>query len=528
MSGQMASQPAAQTGTKRSPVSSWLAVALVCVSLVAALGVCVERRLHEEIGTETWGRALFAIGAAITQLKHSGYGYTLSTVIETILTYGGLTNDATILASLGAKFPENLRDPALINAAIDKAVQFKWPFNPNEAVRGSGGDDLGLVDYARLSFLLFGYRVQSLFLTYFLILGASAATFLYAFRFQPALLMLLVVTCVAQIPMFSSILFDRGIVGSVVDPRLLSVLAIIPGLHLSCLMLKRSRPSPCNIVLAAIQSLVLVFAIWIRSSAVWVAVGVALLAALVSIHALFNRRFNPVQVWSLGVLLGVLVLHAVWVSAALHPIYKDKGEISHHVFWHAVFHQLQIHPHWEEKYGSCYDHATGDALPHVAAKKYLSKHPSHDPDIYLTEDRSYLTVAALETYTRKAFVEFLANDPKFVFETVFLHKPKIIAVYLAQYVNSSAHVSAVGYITLVFVFLVVTGYLATENVELRRFAGGVLLLTGAFFISLVPILLTVPAMMVEQYYVLLIALGSWAVLISGAALGLCMRMAVFP
>src|SRR5207344_2208913 len=108
--------------------------------------------------------------------------------------YGGLTGDPDILVPLGVQFPSNLRDPRLINSAIEKAARFKWPFNPDEAVRGSGGDDLGFVDYVRLSFLMFGHKIQSLYYTYFVIFGISAAVFLYAFRARGAYLMLLIVT----------------------------------------------------------------------------------------------------------------------------------------------------------------------------------------------------------------------------------------------------------------------------------------------------------------------------------------------
>ena len=92
-------------------------------------------------------------------MRHGGFGYSLSSVIETILTHGGLTADDTILARLGTKFPYNLRDTDLLNAALDKAVHFKWPFDPMHDLRGSGGDDIGLVDYARLGFMLFGYKI---------------------------------------------------------------------------------------------------------------------------------------------------------------------------------------------------------------------------------------------------------------------------------------------------------------------------------------------------------------------------------
>jgi len=121
------------------------------------------RGFPDTTGTGAWDRALFAFGAAIAQMRHGAYGYAIPSAIETVRIYGGLTGDSKILADLGTKFPDNLRSPARIDAAIDKAVRFNAP-NPDQGVRGSGGDDLGLVDYARLSFGVFGYRFRSLYI----------------------------------------------------------------------------------------------------------------------------------------------------------------------------------------------------------------------------------------------------------------------------------------------------------------------------------------------------------------------------
>jgi hypothetical protein len=527
----------------------WVAVTIVCISLIGAFRIGIDRGLRDTIGTGSWGRVLFGVGAAITQMRHGGYGYTMSTVIETVLEYGGFTAAPEILAPLGVKFPDNLRDTALINAAIDKAAKFRWPFNPEEAIRGSRGDDLGFVDYVGLSFLVFGSKIQSLYYTYFLIFGVSAAVFLWTFRSRPALLMLLVITCVAQIGLLSSNLVSFNNLGSIADPRFLGILAIVPGLHLGCLILDRLPPSFGNVGLAIVQSIILIFAVWIRASAVWVILAVAVLAVCVAMRGLLKRRLELPRIWAAGVLFVVLASHMVWLTVALHPIYKSGGEISHHVFWHSIFYQLQFHPRWNEKYAASYDFATADELPTLAASKYLLRHPPSDAGaVYLTPARKHLRVAASETYIRKAFFEFFSNDPRFVLESMLIYNPLSMTTILAGYAFSldddvEQHpepvqmfmnferqlkhswqrftwTTAIQLAGVVVVFLVLAGYLATENCQLRLFKRVALLVTGGFIVSLSPILLTAPSIgvMGEQYFALLLMLDSWVVLAFAAAL----------
>jgi hypothetical protein len=536
----------AKTARKRASVVSlfpWLTAAIVCLCLVAAFRIGIDRGFRDTIGDGNWGRILFGVGTAITQMDHGGYGYAMATVIETVLTYGGLTDDPKILASFGTKFPANLRDPSLINAAIEKAARFTWPFNPDEAVRASGGDDLGFVDYVRLSFLVFGHNIQSLYYTYFLIFGISAAAFVYAFRSRPALLMVLVITSIAQIILFSSNLLESHNLGSIADPRFLSIMALVPGLHLGCLVLDRLPPSIGGIALAIFQSIILVFALWIRASAAWVILAVSLFAGFMIIREWLKRRKELRAIWYLGTVLAVLALHTLWVTMTLHPVYRSGGEISHHVFWHAVFYQLQFHPRWNEKYAAAYDFATFDELPLVAARKYLLRHPPSDPDaVYLTSDRKHLRVAAAETYVRKAFFEFFARDPRFVMESLLIYNPLSMAIVLVGYMSSldvdvEQHprtvrmfvdtvehqlmswqrlnrTTAIQFVGLFVVFLVLAGFLATENCQCRLFKRGAVLVTGGFIVSLSPILLTVPniSTMGDQYFALLIMLGCWAVL----------------
>jgi hypothetical protein len=552
--------PARRNAGRRSRIFLLLAVVVVYGSLFASYRIGVDRGFPEAIGTGGWGRMLFAFGAAIAQMRHGGYGYTIPGPIETILTYAGLTGDAKILGDLGTKFPDNLRNPVLIDAGIEKAVRFNSPIDPNEGVRGSGGDDLGLVDYVRFSFGVFGYRLRSLYLAYFAIVAISASAFMYTFRSRPGLLAVLIVISAAHALLFSSSILDRDNLSSIADPRFLSVLAIIPCLHLACLLLTKAPATRVDIALALLQSIILVFAVWIRATAIWTIMVLVTLAVGVAVILMLNRRFKLRHMWSLGVLLAVWLAHAVWTSIVLHPVYRAKGEITHHVIWQAIFYQLQFHPQWRQKYGAEYDNAVLDELPALAASKYLIRHPPPNPDkVYLTEDRKYLKVAAGETYVRKAFLEFLARDPTFVLETYFVHVPiKLLFILGPMQITAQSEYLGIrpanvffGWLTdsvppgwqyagimrslnrnspaeftlLGLTFFILAGFLATERADRRLFARCVVLVTAAFLVSLLPVLPAPDIQVVaDQYFLLLAALGSWIVLGLCAGMRTCIRL----
>jgi len=67
--------------------------------------------------------------------------------------------------------------------------------------------------------------------------------------------------------------------------------------------------------------------------------AVAIFAGFILVWGLLKRQNELKYVWCFGILLAVVAVHTLRVTTALHPIYRSEGEISHHVFWHAVFYQ---------------------------------------------------------------------------------------------------------------------------------------------------------------------------------------------
>src|SRR5262249_54437845 len=156
---------------------------------------------------------------------------------------------------------------------------------------------------------------------------------------------------------------------------------------LACLLLDRSPPTFINVALAIVQSIILVFALWIRASAIWIIFAVALFASFIAIREFLVEQKQLKRIWSAGVMFAVLGLHTFLVMMTLYPVCRSKGEIYHHMFSHAVIDQLQIHPGWSKKYAASYDFAVLDQMPYVASKKYLERHPPPDPEnVFLTPD----------------------------------------------------------------------------------------------------------------------------------------------
>ena len=490
-----------------------IAALLMCLAVVAAAWAGIQRNLHAGLADHTWGRAQFAITSALSSRYHGAYGYTAFNVTRTILTYAGLTGEPAALAALGSTFPKNLRDRSLIEAAIAKAAKFEAPYNPEQELSGSSGEDVGLVDYVRLAFRLFGNNLPAFFWTYIALVSVSLAAALVAFRRMPGLLTVFVLYALALPVLFTSDLFDFANVG-VLDPRFLSTLSIIPAAHIALTVLAWPRPSVEQIALVLLQSAILIFGYWIRTSALWTVLGLSLFAALLVGQALWQRRsLQLARNWPLAILGVLMVAHLVYVAHALHPVYQQANERPHHALWHAFIYALAGHPDWGKKYAAQYG-VGGDTVPENVAKAYVLAHPPEDPDaVYLTKDRTYLRIGVTERYKRKAFLEFFANDPKFVLEAFFIYNVKRCNKAFIEYLSTLKAVPVAGWVLLAIALMMIATLLALDRREQLRALQGVLIVFGGFLFSILPIMITAPSLqvMADQFLMLTVSVLGWAV-----------------
>ena len=129
---------------------------------------------------------LNSIAVAITSLVYGVDSYVsyypvLEALMQSIISGATGPNDPSIIA--------NLRNGDLINYAIARASSIGPVgelFVSDGGLRTMIYDDLGMVDFARAAFSIFGFEIQSLYYLYFTLLSLSALVFIVQFRAKPS------------------------------------------------------------------------------------------------------------------------------------------------------------------------------------------------------------------------------------------------------------------------------------------------------------------------------------------------------
>ena len=307
-----------------------------------------------------------AISAAISRLKYGLPGYTgYNSVLETL---NIALND----------FSDNrnpVYDPCIFNSGL-RMCFFKFP-SLNQVILQAlklqnvprdGTHTLsshitpGLVDYYSLSFLLFGYQFQSLLYFYFLLLAIQSLIFFVQFRDTDHISAMLILFLVAHYMTLTALRFPSNQLDAPNNYRFLPVLAILPMLHIFLLSLyQRKVTTPC--VLGAVaQSLLLAFIIQCRSSAYWVLVPIACVAAwplylqaqkreplvlaLTSAPAAPHWSVHSFATswWPVLLVFGMVFSTGSFYRSQLAAVYFEDPNAAAHQFWSNVFIGLALHP----------------------------------------------------------------------------------------------------------------------------------------------------------------------------------------
>jgi hypothetical protein len=246
-----------------------------------------------------------------------------------------------------------------VNAGIAHALALDDKTFTREYVL-PGLDDKGIVDYVRLSFLLFGYNSEGFTYLYFAIIIASSITFLLRFNKDPGAVLLLVAFLSALLVITPGIPLNEQVV-SPISTRAFPIVGILACAHLVLTTLYRGPPVR-DIAFVLIQAAIVIFAVHVRASAVWEIIAVLLATCGVVVHRWYRRRTiercaknESAGAWQVAarvmpVVTPILALCLGWAAlahvqrAVYAPEYARDEQIAGHVLWHSIATGLGFQP----------------------------------------------------------------------------------------------------------------------------------------------------------------------------------------
>jgi hypothetical protein len=326
------------------------------------------------------------MATAISQMVHGLGGYVAYyNVFEAL----AKVMDRGAESANDPKIIPNLTNRDLINEALAAALATPPPpeaFVVDTGLRTMVYDDIGIVDYDRIAFAIFGVNVEALYYLFFAILGLSTVAFLIQFWTSPVAQVVLLFNLLAFLLELHAGLFSRDM-PSFWGMRHGSTLAILPAWHLALLVARRVRLTIPGLLLAVVQVAILVLAIRMRGSAAWTIVFLAALA--IGLGLLFFRRFpahersfgnfaRSLAAWPLLAALAGMLANNLYNDAKLHPAYFTDDIMPYHGLWHSAFIGLKTSPDFWPYVGASAEQAENGTLysdrkAYDAALAYLRK-----------------------------------------------------------------------------------------------------------------------------------------------------------
>ena len=237
-------------------------------------------------------------------------------------------------------------------------------------------EDIGLIDFYKFAFFVFGFNMFSLMSAYYLILFASLIIWVVYFYketsklFFPILFLSSHAIIIFLLPSFG----DEIIVAH--SRRFLPVLTIIPTIFIIVNLVENKFFSLKCLILNILQISILLFIFHSRSTALFQFLNISFIILLILIlkrnqlRELLSRNKNFINI-SFSLII-ILIFYKFLMFVNINPLYSKV--VSKHLFWHAAYIGLSAHPDSELKY-NIYN-SDGAALDYVVdftEKKYGEK-----------------------------------------------------------------------------------------------------------------------------------------------------------
>ena len=290
-----------------------------------------------------------------------------------------------------------------------------------------GGDDIGIVEFIKKAFKVYGLSYSSIHWMFFTYILASIIVFLFVFYKNP--LAIITMSCAilglaATIPLL--LLSDQ--LCTVIDPRFMGSLALFPLIHLAFSAIKQAFDAKLCIA-GAIQSSIIVSVIHIRSSTLWALICLGIMSA-VAVFLLGKKQNKNVKniallSWPLILCLFIFGASKVGQKLSLNKEYFSSTTNSH-IVYHNVLIGFCLHPTLAKKYSLALDDGTNyhlvkrnlDQKGESAKYKGVLEFKDNGTFVQVLDWRAY------EYLARDMILEIIAENPRQVAELLFYYKPR--------------------------------------------------------------------------------------------------------
>ncbi|MFZ3354894.1 MAG: hypothetical protein WA268_29050 [Xanthobacteraceae bacterium] len=399
-----------------------LAVHLLLLCLVgASFAQAVAKKMQDNL---TWGAYADyeAMSVAISDIVYRlNQGY---------LAYGAVLNifDKRLgITTAPGEIPhiDRMRDARYINDTIRDAISIDQistvaPSQPLDFIPIVRRDfapilaeDVGRVDYYRLAFLFFGFKIQSMHYMFFSLLFATTLLFVVGFRGQSVPLSLLAAELVSVCLIINSNLFFISL-PSISAYRAISSLAIVPVTHLVFCVFRKTQLRSIAGMTALAQAALFVFVMWSRSSAQWGIIAVFMATLLEALAGRVWRNRHALVVWPAATILFGFLGLSIYAHNALSPAYYTGELRPSHFTWHSAYLGLSIHPRWPYP-------EQGDAIAFQPAAKYLAVHRPDLPEAAPLTNGYWFGFH--DRIVRHLFFKFAQQHPTYMFYLYAWWKP---------------------------------------------------------------------------------------------------------
>ena len=347
---------------------------------------------------------------------------------------------------------------SVVNNAITEAMHLE---NVASEGRHSTIYEGGLATYYKMALQIFGYRAESAFYLYWLLLAIPILIYLITFYKRPVLLYFLLLFVIS---LFAISQTQGVLIESIIRNRFFPLLAILPSFYLALIISGEHKRSWFVLVGVICQALILAFVVYVRPSAIYQLLF--LITATILLIFLYKQPFlgilakgiswlsskflfifsrnksrtlnlqtlssRAIHLWPLAiVLVGYMFIRFYTLNPVFENTVTNRG-----CSWHMFYMGLAGHPDAQTKYNIILSDGMVAELvasrapewgyEDVAVMSFMLDESSENSDKVIP-----LCTSLYEEIVRDEFLKIFQKDPWFVISSYF-HKLKL---YFQVYIN---------------------------------------------------------------------------------------------